>query len=181
MGVPFRKAGVLAKRLWRVHTANRRRFPISPPVRRFYSRDGLEIFEGLPMRNLIVACLAYVASVFVAADSRAAPAGWTLLGSQTVDFGRDQDTIQVGENRGRFRRIMFRVTGGDIEMDKMVIVFGNGTKFEPGTRLHFEAPDRSRSINLPGDERIIRRISFIYRSLQKDRHSVPATITVYGY
>lgn len=92
------------------------------------------------------------------------PAGtWDHIGMRPVDFRVDHDAITaVGE--GAFRAIKIDVEGGDLEMFDVKVTFGNGETFSPSTRLYFREGTRSREIDLPGAERIIRRIDFFYRS-----------------
>ena len=104
--------------------------------------------------------------------------GWERLGTRTVDFGRDLDTIMVGRAEGRFTAIMFEVDGGMIEMRNVRVVFGNGDAFSPPTQFIFSDDERSRSIALPGPGRIIRSVTFNYRSLRTRQGR--ATVTLYG-
>jgi hypothetical protein len=112
------------------------------------------------------------------ASSADALEGWERLGTRAVEFRGDHDTIEVGRNEGRFRSIMLEVDGGTIEMLNVRVLFGNGSAFSPSTRLVFNEGERSRVIDLPGDTRIIRSITFDYRSLRTGEGR--ATVTVYG-
>jgi hypothetical protein len=67
--------------------------------------------------------------------------------------------------KGMFRKIRIDVEDGDLEMFDVKIVFGNGERFSPATRLYFKEGSRSRVIDLPGRARLIRRIDFSYRSI----------------
>ncbi|MCC6575552.1 MAG: hypothetical protein IT462_17370 [Planctomycetes bacterium] len=94
--------------------------------------------------------------------------GWTKLGQRRVDLldgAEDSDYISVGAREGRFTRIMLRVEQGDIELNDMVVVFGDGDTFEPNLRAVFNENTGSRSIDLPGDARVIRRVEFRYTQL----------------
>ncbi len=118
------------------------------------------------------------AAILCLSSSAHALEGWERLGTRTVEFRSDHDTIEIGRNEGRFRSIMFEVDGGTIEMVNVRVVFGNGGAFSPPTRLVFTEGERSRVIDLPGDTRIIRSVTFTYRSLRTGEGR--ATVTVYG-
>jgi hypothetical protein len=104
--------------------------------------------------------------------------GWERLGTRIVDFGSDHDTIVVGRDDGRFREVMFEVDGGAVRLYNVRVVFGNGQDFSPVTEFVFSDDERTRAINLPGTQRVIRSINFNYRSLRTGQGR--ATITVYG-
>jgi hypothetical protein len=104
--------------------------------------------------------------------------GWELLGTRSVNFGADLDRIVVGRDDGRFGEIMFEVDGGAIALYNVRVIFGNGQDFSPATELVFSDDERSRAINLPGGDRIVRSIVFNYRSLRTGQGT--AAITVYG-
>lgn len=91
-------------------------------------------------------------------------AGLHFLGERKVDFGADKDTIEVGASEGRFVAIVIGVTDGDLEMWNVVIEFANGEKESPDTRLNFDAKERSRQIDLPGNKRVIKKVTFMYKS-----------------
>ena len=44
----------------------------------------------------------------------------------------------------------------------VVVVFGDGEEWRPGIRHHFRGGERSRVIDLPGDRRVIRSVTFRY-------------------
>jgi hypothetical protein len=101
---------------------------------------------------------------------------WELLGTRRVNFAAEKDVIGA-KHQGRFRAIKIEVEGGNLDMYNIRVVFGNGEAFSPETRVEFRQGSWSRTIDLPGDARVIRRIEFWYRSeLKRGR----ATIRVYG-
>lgn len=104
--------------------------------------------------------------------------GWTRLGTRAVSFRAEKDVIDA-RGEGAFRRILFRVEDGDIEMFDVTVIFGNGQRFSPATRLVFNPESRSRVIDLPGAARTIRRVEFTYRSIAGGREG-RATVTLYG-
>lgn len=105
-------------------------------------------------------------------------AGWSRLGQRQVSFQAERDTISaLGD--GRFRHIMVLVKDADIEMFDLKVVFANGETFSPMTRFYFRGDTRTRVIDLPGDERVIRRVEFAYKSV-KGGGDGQATVEVFG-
>ncbi len=93
------------------------------------------------------------------------PRGWTLLGSQTVEGKKDRDTYVVGRKAGKLDLITIVVQDSDLEMLDFVVVFENGQKFEPKLKHTFREGDRSRKIDLPGNDRYIKQINVRYANL----------------
>jgi hypothetical protein len=90
-------------------------------------------------------------------------AGWEKLGERVVRFTADHDVILAGR-QGRFTRLMIVVREGALEMFDVKVTFGNGQDWSPATRLMFAEDSRSRIIDVPGADRVIRRVDFYYRS-----------------
>jgi hypothetical protein len=101
-----------------------------------------------------------------------------LLGQQEVDFTRDSDVIDVGKGEGRFQKIRVVVRGGPIQLYDMKVIFTDDSVFDPENRDRILQEDSSYVIDLPGHQRIIKRITFLYRSI--DRREGKATVLVYG-
>ncbi|MBN1697994.1 MAG: hypothetical protein JW881_10810 [Spirochaetales bacterium] len=102
---------------------------------------------------------------------------WMKIGERKVNLKGEKDVIS-GFGKGRFRQIMIAVHDSAIEMYDIVIIFANNERYSPKTRLHFAESSRSRVIDLPGKERVIKRIEFFYRS--KNKRTGRATIEVWG-
>jgi hypothetical protein len=104
-------------------------------------------------------------------------ADWELLGSRRVSFRAEKDVIAVTGREGLFKAIKLEVEGGNLEMYNVRVTFGDGESFSPETRFEFREGSWSRTIDLPGKARIIRKIEFWYRSeLKRGR----ATVRVFG-
>jgi hypothetical protein len=102
---------------------------------------------------------------------------WELLGTRQVSFRAERDVIPVTGREGAFGAIKLEVAGGNLEMFNIRVVFGDGSVFSPDTRLVFREGSWSRTIDLPGQARIIRRVEFLYRSeLRRGR----GMVRVYG-
>ena len=94
-----------------------------------------------------------------------------------VDFHVDHDVIEVGRVEGRFGELRFVVHGGAIEMYDVRVSLGDGDTFRPASRFVFDRGE-GRTVNLPGDVRIVRRVEFVYRSLRAGGRR--ATVSLYG-
>src|SRR5258708_30543615 len=133
------------------------------------------LFLSLTALFALVAWIA--APLAVAKDNKDDEKGWVELGSRKVDFKGDHDTIEVGRSEGRFSAIRLKVEDGDMVLEKMKVTFGDGSTFEPDTRAEFKEGSRSRVIDLPKKDRIIKKVDFTYRS---ERRREPATIVLHG-
>jgi hypothetical protein len=103
---------------------------------------------------------------------------WELLGRKEVSFIVERDTIEVGRSEGRFRQLRIVVEGAPVEMRDIGVTFGDGSTVHPETRLEFQPGSESRAIDLPGRDRFIRRIDFVYRKTSGIFRQ--ATVSVYG-
>jgi hypothetical protein len=104
-----------------------------------------------------------------------AAAQWELLGARRVSFAAERDVIVVGAREGLFNAVRIDVGGGDLEMFDIRLTFGDGSSWSPETRVSFREGSRSRTIDLPGAARLIRKIEFGYRStLRRGRATVRA-------
>ena len=122
-------------------------------------------------------CLILVVFLAGCASGRRTGPRWELLGRRDVEFRVDHDVIEVGRAEGRFHELRFVVRGGAIEMYELRVTLGDGEAFRPAERLVLDRGE-GRTIFLPGDRHVVRRVEFVYRSLRAaGRH---ATVTLYG-
>jgi hypothetical protein len=91
--------------------------------------------------------------------------GWSRLGERWVQHGVDHDTIVVTGAAGTFHQIALRVEHSALELFDVNVTFGDGQTFSPATRLIFAEDTASRTIDLPGAARVIRRVDFHYANL----------------
>jgi len=123
--------------------------------------------------------LALVAGVVLAAACASrGGGGWEFLGQKDVSFLVDHDTLDVGRAEGRFRELKIVVDGAPVEIRDIRVTFGDGETFHPATRLEFGPGSESRAIDLPGGNRVIRKIDFVYRKTSGIFRK--ATVSVYG-
>ena len=103
--------------------------------------------------------------------------GYHFLGSRVVSFGADRDTIEVTAEEGKFTAIVLGVVEGELEMWDIKIDFRNGDTTSPDVRANFGEKTRSRVIDLPGEARVIKKVTFFYKSKLKEGK---ATIKLWG-
>ena len=122
----------------------------------------------------VLLLLVFMSGLGLAADS----GNWELLGRREVDFKNDHDRIDVGRSEGRFRQLQLRVKNAPIEISDMVVTFQNDETFKPNLRHRFSEGTGTKTIDLPGDRRGIKRIDFRYKSI--DRREGKGVVEVRG-
>jgi len=101
-----------------------------------------------------------------------------LLGRREVDFKADRDVIEVGRHEGLFRKLRVVIRGAPIQLRDMKVIFTDNSVFDPVTRDHLLREDSAYVFDLPGHRRAIKRITFLYRSI--NRREGKATVLVFG-
>jgi hypothetical protein len=101
-----------------------------------------------------------------------------LLGQLEVDLRADRDVIEVAPDEGRFQKIRIVVRGAPIQLHDMKVTFADDSVFDPVGRDRILQEDSAYVFDLPGQRRMIKRITFLYRSI--DRREGKATVFVYG-
>lgn len=104
---------------------------------------------------------------------------WVRMGSKKVSFKLDKDVIYVGGQEGRFDKLKVLVTGGNINMHKMIVEYGNGTKDNIQLKHNFRRGSDSRIIDLEGGKRVIKDITFWYDTKNNSKNR--ATLHVFGH
>ena len=94
--------------------------------------------------------------------TKATPKKWTYLGSKSVSWRVDRDVLKVGAQDGTFSKLKIKVTGGAVNMTRMVVTYGNGSKDVIPLKHNFKRGATSRTIDLDGNRRVIKNITFIY-------------------
>ncbi len=103
---------------------------------------------------------------------------WNRLGSKKVSYSLDRDVLHIGANDGLYSKLKLAVTGGSVNMHKMVVEYGNGAKDTIMIKQNFQKRTDSRVIDLQGNKRVIKKISFWYDT--KNRSQRQATMHVFG-
>lgn len=103
---------------------------------------------------------------------------WKKLGAKKVSYKLDRDVIHVGAYEGTFTKLKIAVTGGSVNMHKMIVEYGNGTRDNIPLRYNFNKRSDSRIVDLEGGKRVIKKIIFVYDT--KNRSRQKATVHVFG-
>jgi hypothetical protein len=91
------------------------------------------------------------------------PGSWRLIGTVEANFTADHDTLAVRGPFDDFRRIKFKVTNADSNLQRMVVVYEDGEPDRIDVRQNIRQGGESRQIDLQGyGKRRIRRIDFWY-------------------
>lgn len=102
---------------------------------------------------------------------------WVFLGQRHVDGHADQDNIEVKPEEGKFRAIQFRVDGGQVKFSKVIVHFRDGSREELNVRADVRAGQRTGTIDLPGNRRLIQRVEMWYA---KGNWRARPAINLYG-
>lgn len=94
---------------------------------------------------------------------------WEQLGCQQVQMVRDRDSIQVGRRDGQFRAIRLEVHGSDIQLEQLVVIYGNGEADRIPAPGYLRQGSMTPPLDLRGDRRFIHRIDMVYRSIPNFR------------
>jgi hypothetical protein len=133
----------------------------------------------IPLVTLIV--VACAGSAIAQPASRPAPAwdsrGWVPLGERTVNGRVDHDRIEVGRYEGTFGKVNLVVENSDLELLDFKIVFADNTEYHPKVNQVFREGQRTRAIDLPPSEAVVRFIDIRYRNLGGGE----AKVQIYGW
>jgi hypothetical protein len=104
----------------------------------------------------VAALLVLVGAFTVQADD------WVLLGTRTVALSADRDVIYVGADEGLFKALRFTVRDNGVQFERIVVEFRNGRTVERVFHEFVAAGVTTRAFDLPGHDRVIRKIVFYY-------------------
>ena len=91
--------------------------------------------------------------------------GCVKLGTREVNGRFDHDRIEVGRYEGKFSKLTMYVENADLELLDFEVTFGNGERFHPEMHHFFREGQRTRVIDLPGDDRVIKNINLKYKNV----------------
>lgn len=104
--------------------------------------------------------------------------GWEILGERSVNFKAEKDTIRVGPQDGKFRKIKLKVKKNGIHLIDLKIHYANGEVQDVAIRSLIRPGGETRVIDLEGNKRIISKITMRYQSLNKKKGK--STVRVFG-
>ncbi len=114
------------------------------------------------------------ALVSLTAGSAQVVAKEQLLGTVSLQARVQRDTLNVGAREGTFRAMRMEVSGSDVEVLDLKVIYGNGAPDDISLRQTFKAGSSSRVIDLKGAGRVIKQIIVTYAP------SGPVKILFYG-
>jgi len=89
---------------------------------------------------------------------------WAELGCQKVGFLADRDVIRVGRKEGTFSAIQLRVSGANVYMLDLRVVYDRGPSENIPVRTQIRAGGETRPLDLRGEQRVIKVIELSYGS-----------------
>ncbi len=95
-----------------------------------------------------------------------------------VNYGVEKDEIAVTAWKGTYRALRLKVEGAPIRLISATIHYGNGTKEKLVINKRIPANSFTRSFDLKGQKRIVKKVSFIYKTVPKAPRK--ATIRLQG-
>jgi hypothetical protein len=112
--------------------------------------------------KLLMLCAMTLFTLSFTTENNALKGPWEMLGMRKVNYSLDRDEIIVTRAEGIFTALKVKVKKAPINMQKLVVTFGNGEVEELELRNNFAAGSESRVIDLPGNKRVIKKIVFWY-------------------
>ncbi len=112
--------------------------------------------------KLLMLCAMTLFTLSFTTENNAFKGPWEMLGMRKVNYSLDRDEIIVTRAEGIFTALKVKVKKAPINMQKLVVTFGNGEVEELELRNNFAAGSESRVIDLPGNKRVIKKIVFWY-------------------
>jgi len=88
--------------------------------------------------------------------------GWVKLGTQTVSPDVDYDEFSITEANETFNHLKFKVSKAPVYIWKVYIMYSDDTSEGHVIKRHFKKGDSSRTLDLVGYERKIKKIIFNY-------------------
>lgn len=130
------------------------------------------------MKSLAKFSSLLILSLFLFSFTSTTESSWTRLGSKKVNLASEKDVIVVGRQDGKFTKLKFVVQGAPLNMRKATVHFTNGTSQNLPLKFNFSNNSKSRTIDLAGNKRVIKKITMWYDT--KNRARQRATVSVFG-
>ncbi len=104
--------------------------------------------------------------------------GWHKIGETTVNFEKDRDEVSV-LGADKFASIKFKVTDAAINLMDLEVYYESGDKQDIKVNLPIKGPGESRVIDLNGGERALKKIVFVYKTID-NRKDQRAHVEIWG-
>ncbi|HSH67673.1 MAG TPA: hypothetical protein VLB84_18170 [Bacteroidia bacterium] len=104
--------------------------------------------------------------------------GWHKIGELTADFKKEREEVMV-IGADRFASIRFKVTDAPIDLTSLEIYYESGDKQDVKVNMLVKAPGESRTIDLNGGERSLKKIVFVYKTVPNHKDE-KAHVEIWG-
>lgn len=94
--------------------------------------------------------------------SRQRDGNWVLIGTRSVDLRKEEDRIDVGASKGRFKSVVVVGTDRLIDINRVTVATDGEPRVEK-RRLKLEHGQRSHPIRLGREGRVVRHVDLSYR------------------
>lgn len=96
-------------------------------------------------------------------NARSASPSWVWIGTRSVDLKKEEDRIEVGAGKGRFKSLMLVGVDRLIDIDRVTVVTDDAAPRLEKRRLKLQKGQRSRPIQLRRDGQSVRHVDLSYR------------------
>lgn len=90
--------------------------------------------------------------------------GWHKIGETTVDLKKEKDEVVV-MGADKFASLKFKVTDAAINLVSIEVYYEDGTKEDVMVNFPIKMKGESRTINIKGGERSLKKIIFVYKTM----------------
>jgi len=105
--------------------------------------------------------------------------GWHKIGETIVSFAKERDEIMV-LGADRYAKLKFKATDAGIMISDITISYEDGTKQDVPVSSTMALGVESRVIDVPGAEKDIARISFVYKTIPNQAKD-KAHLEIWGF
>lgn len=118
---------------------------------------------------------------FYGEKRREREAQWQNLGCKSVGFLDAKDVIRVGRREGAFSAIKLQVSDAKLRLQRLRVVFGDGSSQTYDVRSVIPAGAETRPLDLDGRRRVIERVDLDYLpSISLKRNSSVCVLALEG-
>jgi hypothetical protein len=131
---------------------------------------------SLLLAVVMITCRTYAQQPAVVVNDKT---GWHKIAETTVSFDREKDEVAVMMS-DKFASLKFKVTDAAIELLDLDVSFEDGSTKNVMIGYAIKMPgESSRPIDLPGNEKSIKKITFRYKTLP-NRQDKRAHVEIWG-